>query len=80
MEKLAGLGAELLKLDYEWLYANFPDLTDQLQSAIALGATPDEVRRFVMRLNGRTELATRMWNAARYVESSFYESSASGRA
>ena len=70
MEKLAGLGAELLKLDYEWLYANFPDLTDQLQNTIALGATPDEVRRFAMRVNGRVELATRIQNAARYVETS----------
>lgn len=63
-DPLAGLGAELLKLDYEWLCANFPELTDQLQKAIALGATPVEVRRYAMRVNGRVELATRMMNAA----------------
>lgn len=67
-DPLANLGQELRRLDYEWLFANFPELTEHVVDAVNRGVTPVEIRRYAVRLNGRMELATRMMNAALYVE------------
>lgn len=65
MNKLAKvLDAE----SYEWLTTNHPTLADAIEAEVKAGATPDSIRRFVLRhTGGRYEIAYRCEAAARYL-------------
>lgn len=66
MNKLAKvLDAE----SYEWLYSQHPTLADAVEAEVNAGATPAEIRRFVLRhTGGRLEIAYRCEAAARYLQ------------
>ena len=64
---LAILGAALNELSWQWLNDNCPNLAEALTIAVERGATPVEVRRFVMHRTERRELALRCEQAARHL-------------
>jgi hypothetical protein len=64
---LEGLAAALDRVSWQWLQDNHPLLAEALELAVAGGAMPAEVRRFVMMHTGRYELALRCEQAARWL-------------
>lgn len=69
MNKLLELGDELDRESASWLEENQPLLWDALEVAVIRGATPEEIRAFVLRRVGsdRSALATRCEAAARFL-------------
>ncbi len=67
--KLFELGHELDRESCDYLQANYPALFDTLEVAVIRGATPEEIRAFVLRRVGidRQALATRCEAAARFL-------------
>ena len=51
----------------EWLNDNKPQLVDALEVEIANGATPQEIKRLVIRHTQRIELALRLEQATRAI-------------
>ena len=64
---LPALGAAINRESYEWLTDNLPWLADALRSEVSSGATPAQVRQFVMRQTQRPALALRLEQAAAYL-------------
>jgi hypothetical protein len=64
---LAGIGAALNQISWEWLNDNRPALAEALAVAVGRGTTAVEVRRFVMHRTERRELALRCEQAARWL-------------
>ncbi len=69
MNKLLELGAELDKESATWLEENQPALWDALEVSVIRGASPEEIRAFVLRKVGgeRTGIANRVEAAARHL-------------
>jgi len=63
------LGMELDKESWEWLDVNHPQIAEKVQLAVSRGASPEEVRAFVLRRVGgnRFEFARRCESAARHL-------------
>lgn len=69
--KFSRLGAALDKQSYEWLLEADEDIASAVQAEVTAGASPDEIRRFILGHVGtdRSGLAARAMSAARYLES-----------
>lgn len=52
---------------WDWLNENLPNVAEAVQSAVTKGASPEDVRRRVMRQVQRYELAQRCEAAARWL-------------
>ena len=65
LDKFAALGAAIDQVSLQWLNDNVPALAQAVEDTVAAGASPAEVRRFVMRQTQRQELALRCEQAAR---------------
>ncbi|MBN1954290.1 MAG: hypothetical protein JW900_04480 [Anaerolineae bacterium] len=65
MRELTNIGAALDVMSMQWLNDNAPELAEALEREVQLGATPPEVRRYVMQQTQRLELALRCEQAAR---------------
>jgi len=63
------LATQLDAESWDWLQTNLPTIADSIQAAVRRGATPDNVRVFVLNRCGRNrvELAQRCQAAARYL-------------
>ena len=59
------VGEALDEASLEWLHAELPRLAERVERAVALGAGPEEMRRFVFQHTGRMELAQRCEQAVR---------------
>ena len=68
MGKLSQLGKALDQESYQYLIDNYPsELSESLEDAVEEGATPLDIRRFVMQNYERRELALRCEQAARWL-------------
>lgn len=67
MKKLTKLSDALDEQSYEWMLSAHPQILDAIESEVAAGATPEAIRRFVMRQTGRAEIALRCEQVARFV-------------
>ncbi len=65
--KLQGITRALDFISYEWLGDAHPQLLDAIEQEIGSGADPSAIRRHVMRLTDRLELALRCEQAARHL-------------
>lgn len=65
---LTAIGEALDEISAGWLNDYHPLLAEALESAISKGATPTEIRRYVMGKTDRLELALRCEQAARFLE------------
>lgn len=63
--RLAPITEALDGIGYQWLADNHPELAEAIETAVAAGAGPREIRRHVMAQTGRQELALRCEQAAR---------------
>ena len=63
------LALELDKESYLWLVENHPTVADAVEAAVSRGATPEQLRAFVLRRVGvnRQEFARRCEAAARHM-------------
>jgi len=61
------LGKALDKVSYEWLTEAYPELVEAIEAEMNQGATPTQVKRFVLGHTQRVELALRCEQAARHV-------------
>ena len=64
---MATLQRALNSASYEWLVANHPDIAEAIEVELSLGATPDGIKREVLRRTQRLELALRCQQGAQYV-------------
>lgn len=69
--QFAELANELDKESYRWLSDTHPEIAEAIQLSVSRGATPEDVRRFVLNRVGpdRTGLATRCESASRHLVS-----------
>lgn len=67
MKKLARLSAAIDAQSYEWMLTSHPEMLDAIEAEVAAGVKPDEIRRFVIRQTGRSEIALRCEQVARFV-------------
>lgn len=65
--KLTKLSAAIDEQSYEWMLSNHPQMVSVIETEVAAGCTPDEIRRFVVRQTGRVEIALRCEQVARFV-------------
>lgn len=67
---LPKLGAAFDRHNWRWLLDNHEDIADMLREEVNDGATPDDVRRFILSQISadRTGMADRCMSAARYLE------------
>lgn len=70
MNNFIELGEELDRESWEWLAENHPAIADAVQISVHRGASPEEVRAFVMRRSGvnRADFAKRCESAARHLQ------------
>lgn len=70
MSNFIELATELDKESYEWLAENHPTICDAVELSVKRGASPEQVRAFVLRRCGanRFEFARRCESAARHLE------------
>jgi len=52
---------------YQWLADNHPDLSEAIEVEVGHGAAPEAIRRHVVDVTDRVELARRCQQAARHV-------------
>ena len=64
---LARIGAALDEISFAWLSDNRPTLAEAIEIEVERGATPVQIRRFVMSKTQRIELALRCEQAARHL-------------
>lgn len=64
---LQAIGDALDEISWEWLSDNYPRLAEAIKTEAERGATPDQVRRYVMQQTQRLELALRCEQAARWL-------------
>jgi hypothetical protein len=71
MSQFTELADELDRESFEWLAENHPTICDAVELSVKRGATPEQVRAFVLRRCGvnRVEFARRCESAARHLES-----------
>ncbi len=67
------LGQALDRESYEWLASYQPDILEAVEAEVAAGRTPEQIRLFVIRKTGRTELADRCEQSARHIKSMMVE-------
>jgi len=67
VRELTAIGEALDGISYQWLCDNHPRLAEAIETEVRMGATPDIVRRYVMRQTQRLELALRCEQAARHL-------------
>jgi hypothetical protein len=65
--ELAAIGHALNSISWEWLNDNHPELAEAIELEVGRGATPEQVRRFVVARTYRNELALRCEQAARWL-------------
>ena len=65
---LAGIGAALDALSWDWLIDTHPVLAEAVEEAVDDGVEARDIRRYVMAQTQRLELALRCEQAARYLE------------
>lgn len=65
---LQAIGDALDEISWAWLSDNFPQLAEAIKTESDRGATPDQVRRYVMQQTQRLELALRCEQAARWLQ------------
>lgn len=67
--KFTKLGAALDRQSWQWLQDADSDIAAALEAEVAQGATPDDIRRFILAHVGpdRSGLAARAMSAARYL-------------
>jgi hypothetical protein len=63
------LAEPLDEIDWTWLESNYPRMAERIQMAVDEGATPGDIRRYVLRRNGRYEFSKRCSQAARHLVS-----------
>lgn len=66
---LSPIGEALDAISWQWLNDNHWELAAAVEQAVDDGATPEQVRRYVMYRAERYELALRCEQAARYLMS-----------
>ena len=66
-QDLTPIASALNEMSWQWLNDNCPALAEALAVTVGRGATPEEVRRFVMARTERRELALRCEQAARWL-------------
>ena len=68
-EQFIELGEQLDAESWQWLVENHPSIADAVELSIARGATPEQIRGFVLRRCGanRVEFARRCESAARHL-------------
>ena len=64
------LGTELDKESYIWLAANHPNILEAIEAEVSAGHTPQQIRLYVLRMTGRSEIAMRCESAARFAAAS----------
>ena len=64
---LTAIARALDQISFQWLSDNHPELAEALEIEVERGATPTDVRRFVMRYTDRFELALRCEQATRWL-------------
>lgn len=64
--ELIEIGQALDEISAQWLSDNHPRLAEAVLVEVEMGATPELVRRYVMRQTQRVELALRCEQAARW--------------
>lgn len=65
---LPRLEAAVNEESWEWLQDNLPGLAQAVQAEVASGASPEEIRRRMMRLTGRPALVMRLFQAAAHLK------------
>ena len=65
--KMRAIGEALDEISWDWLEELYPGLAEAIEGEMGRGASPAEVKRFVMGRTYRTELALRCEQAARHV-------------
>lgn len=63
---MGSLGEALDAASYDWLVEQYPDIAEAIESALARGATPRQIKHYVLGQTGRLELALRCEQAARH--------------
>lgn len=61
------IGKALDEISWTWLSDNFPQLAEAIKSEMDRGASPDQIRRYVVQQTQRLELALRCEQAARWL-------------
>jgi hypothetical protein len=64
---LQAIGDALDEISWDWISDNYPRLAEAIKTEIDRGATPDQVRRYVMQQTQRLELALRCEQAGRWL-------------
>ena len=64
---LVAIGSALDEMSWCWISDSYPALAEALKSEADRGASPDQVRRYVMQKTQRLELALRYEQAARWL-------------
>lgn len=67
VRELTAIGQALDEISHQWVCDNHPRLAEAIEAEVQMGATPDLVRRYVMRQTQRLELALRCEQAARWL-------------
>jgi len=67
LKDLPALGRALNAESWSWLETNQPELAVAIETEVARGATPAEIKRFVMMRTDRYELAQRCHLAAEWL-------------
>lgn len=63
-QNLSVIGSALDEISWQWLNDNHPRLAEAIEVEVARGATPDNIRRYVVQRTQRIELALRCEQAA----------------
>lgn len=67
--KMPELQRALDQESYEWLAANAPAILEALEAEVLKGRTPEQVHLYVLGEYARPELAQRLRQAARHIQS-----------
>lgn len=65
--KMVKVGEALDAISWDWLEELYPGLAEAIEGEMVKGASPAEIKRFVLARTYRVELALRCEQAARYV-------------
>lgn len=67
MKDLPAIGAAINEESWEWLRDQIPQLAEGVSTEVGRGATPEQVRVYVLDRTERRELALRCEQAARHL-------------
>lgn len=65
---LPRIGRALDEISWQWINDNHPLLAEAIEDEVSHGATPRQIRRYVVRQTQRYELALRCEQAARFLK------------